>query len=871
MTPRPNDREDEDWEDDFDDFQQKATSTEVISDGDNGAFIEDFGSFTQVSVVEEGAGERGHDDRVNVTEMVTGTEPDHRPPMVETVGDYTEFSNSEAAEDFVTFQNTESSATAQSLDAGTSDVVVSDGTTSRAEQSSAVESVVEDHSDEVKKYPFDALVKDDNIVPHVEIEDTDGNFDSFGTPTNTVDESITTGPGSVEEEETPAAGTGDKPQSFADDGTMDMDNRDAPPVVESVDSSEGFGDFDTAPVTTTDSEAIPQVETVDNSDSFGDFGSAEWADTPSLIVGTINTVTTTATTNTIPEVEDGASDAIDFFGGSGRTVSQESSPVSNATGDGVGVDPFESVKYVGSAEPSAAGLTVNEVENGEFPTTSQTNSAPETTPVEDSFGELGAISTISPGQNVVSNPDENDEFGDFGAANSEPNVESDGKSAGNVYPETDSRNAITQSVNEGDDYAEGGSATSASVAIFSNDDDDLGDFGHADPALETQTPALVDSFGDFEASAKAETTDAPVAAAAAAAADDDDDYDDDDDDDGDDFGEFGSAERAEIANTEDGKDIGDSGNTEVPEKSSADVHDDFSDFGAASAPEKSSADVQDDFDDFGAASAPEKSSADVQDDFGDFGAASAPEKSTADVEDDFGDFGAASAPEKSSADVHDDFGDFGAASAPEKSSANVQDDFGDFGAVSAPEKSTADVEDDFGDFGAVSAPESANDIDDFGDFGAASAPEKSNDDDEFGEFDAAESTPVDITASEPKQANSGTNDDDDFGGFNDVSDGGTRVSEASRGYSDPLLQPVASAMHRMFQKPSIQVPDDSDGESSVASVAKLSIEKLMVSPNWRFLQYCCSYYLTFHLYRNLYRKLDQNQRSLMNCRLSGIC
>mgnify|MGYP005851993453 CR=1 FL=1 len=714
MAPRPGDKEDEDWEDDFGDFPEKPTSAVISSEDDgagNGPAMDedfgDFGGFTQVAMTgDEVGGESIGDGKANVTAMATttaGPKDFHQgSPMVETVGDYTEFSNSEAAGDFAAFQSTSTSAaTTQPLDAGTSAKgVASDDAASKAEQPAAAESLMEDHFDEIKDTPLEEE-KEEDIGIKVETEDTNGDFDDFGTSTP-VEDLVTSEPESVEAEvtaatsevDTPAVKTEDNGQTSGGYAATEMTNNDAPLDMETVDPSESFGDFDMAPVATatTSFNAIPPVETVDNSDSFGVYGSAELMDISPPKGETSNAATTTPTT--IPETKEGTTDEIVFFGAFGSGTSNASGQEASTAADGKDMDPFGGLETAGTIEPAAASLAVDEFASGEFQTTPQLASV-----TKENLGE--------------------DDFGDFGAANPEMNTASgDGK----MNPEIESHNAVA-----GADYAK---ATSVPNAISNDDDDDdigdFGDFGTAKSESETQQPAPDDSLGLFEASEpvviNTETPDTKVS-----------------DDNGDDFGDFGTTKSAKKASTGDGT----------------------------------------------------------------------------------------------------DFGDFGTAEDPVKSSPGDDDDFGDFNAAEAPQK--ADEDDDFGGFDAAEAPQKTeDDDDDFGDFGAAEAPEETDDDhDDFGNFGAAESIPQTATTSETKQASVGTDDDDDFGGFSDVGDGGTRAATspvapaASLGSSDPLLQPVATAMHQMFQKPSAQVPD---GDSSDAPVEKLSMERLMVSPN-----------LTYHL------------------------
>jgi len=695
MAPRPSDKDDEDWEDDFGDFQEKTPA--VISSGD------------------DGAGNGG------------STSHHHEPPIVETVGDHTEFSNSEAADDFAAFQSTSTSAAAQeSLDkTGTpADVVASDDT---AEPATA-EPIVEDHFGPMKETPVETELNEEDFVPEVETEDNNGDVDGFGTSTP-VEESVTSGP----KTDTPPEETENIDQTFRDSGAVEVANNDAPLTVEMVDPNESFGDFDMAAATTT-TDTIPPLETVDNKDRFGDFGAAELMEIAPPQAEVSNAATTSPTT--IPETKDVTADEIDFFAGFGSGTAEAFDPVPSGAADGGDADPFGGLEAAGFVEPAAVTLDVGEFGNGESPTTPQIASVLKEGLAEDNFEDLGAASTIiSPTQDAMPNTGEYDDFGDVGAATQKPNAASDDESAGKMNPETESHNTISQSADDGGDDADFGAATAVPDEI-SNENDNFGDFGTADPTPDAQEPAPDDSFGHFEASApvaiKAETADTPVA-----------------DGGDDDFGDFGTAESA---GTEEDNAIGDFGSAEAPEKSSAHDNDGIGDVDTAEAPKKP--------------------------------------------------------------DEDDDFGDFDAAEVP---------------AI------TDDDDDDFGDFDTAEAPVNTDDDDDFGDFDAAEAPVKADDDDDFGDFGAAESTPPTTTASEEKQSSAGIDDDDDFGGFSDVGNGDTQTTTspvpaaASISSSDPLLQPVATAMHRMFQKPSTQVPDGSDDDSSVEAVEKLSMEKLMQS------------------------------------------
>lgn len=525
-----------------------------------------------------------------------------------------------------------------------------------------------------------------------------------------------------------------------------------------------------------------------------------------------------------------------------------------------------------------------------------------------------------------------DSFGDFGGFSQPPSPAEDKVSAevdilaspaaGSLEEENESKNIApdAEMIEFGDsEEPETTVNQSAPIAVESVEKNvDFGDFGavddkKSDAPLSVDTVDNSDSFGDF-GTAQVESPVDPIATHSTAGNETNGDFgtteaskpntEDSEPavetaDNSDSFGDFGAAEIVTPSGTDEPRSTTEGSSDDVvkgkPDLLDATVddlgtsqpsgasNDDFGDFGAAASPPATEQD-DDDFGDFGEAKSAPVSN-DDKDDFGDVTSAK-PEPAT---NDDFGDFGSAEL--STEADGKDDGGEPGFAKPTEAT--KEDDDFGDFDAAQ-PADATNDDDDfgDFDDFDAAEPPEATNDDDDFGDFDVAKPTDTTSQDDgdDFGDFDAADPAPAannddefgDFDAAGPAPAEKG--DDDDFGDFNDVDDApvgpppspAPQRSSSSLSASDPVLQNVTAAMHRMFQKPECQVEADSRESSDTASIEKSSIDELVVSmveflrgsrnlfdPSHQRESILCS--------RNLCRRRIRHQASRMNFLLSGTC
>ena len=346
----------------------------------------------------------------------------------------------------------------------------------------------------------------------------------------------------------------------------------------------------------------------------------------------------------------------------------------------------------------------------------------------------------------------------------------------------------------------------APASVDEEDYDGFRDYGAAAPTLESKQEISLIGVGDSE---------------------------------GDDFGDFGAAIPEKDDAPKADSDAIEATSTEPPAALSGDDEDEFSGFGTTpSVPvaTESTKEEEDDDDAFGAFDAAplEKPpmEAPVEENMGYFAAAPAepvatlPAEADGNKDDEFGNFDTfrveptTISPEM---DDEDGFGDFDtpppSAEPPATSSADEkdgeeEDDFGDFdqapAAPTAPLTGTDD-DDDFGDFDvAPPPPQVEDDSDDFGDFDAAPAqPQVDHAGDEFGDFDVAA----------PGALKSDT-------GSDFVHGSGPQVS-----HSDPILQPVVAAMHRMFpfQGKDDDDNDDDDDKIEDPEVSEMSVGQLMVS------------------------------------------
>ena len=279
------------------------------------------------------------------------------------------------------------------------------------------------------------------------------------------------------------------------------------------------------------------------------------------------------------------------------------------------------------------------------------------------------------------------------------------------------------------------------------------------------------------------------------------------DSEGDDFGDFGAANPEKDDAPEADNDTFEATTTEPPAALSGDDEDEFSGFGIApavpAATESTKKEEKDD-DAFGAFDAAPLEKPPME----------APE------EENMGNLDAAPAepvanlPAEADGSSDDEFSNFDTPPvepttiAPEM---DGEDDFGDFDtappSTEPPATSSADEKDGEEEDVAPPPHQVEDDSDDFGEFDAAPAqPQVEDDGDDFGDFDAAP----------PGELKSDT--DSNF-----VDGSGPQVS-----HSDPILQPVVAAMHRMFP---FQEKDDDDDDDKVGDpeVSEMSVGQLMVS------------------------------------------
>ncbi len=530
--------------------------------------------------------------------------------------------------------------------------------------------------------------------------------------------------------------------SISDDPLADMPTNDAPlPSLavlsssnqpsesqspETEDSDDEFGGFESSAV----SQSIDSTVPVSDSNLM-DFGAPSTTDLSSDTFGDFGVAD--APLPSLPNTTaSSTAEEPDLFGDFAPSGQNESTPAQTSADDGA-----EDLLDIFGTQPTQN----NAVDEDEFGDFGAAEPQPETTTTGDeafgAFGTADAINDAPAQQNV-----QEDIFGDFGNAPVKPSADDDDDFGDFGSTPTQVADAATPSAQE-DDFGDFGSAPVVDPSV--EDQDDFGDFGSAEPPapVETTIQPADDDFGDFGTAQVRETTDEN------------------------DFGDFGSAEPA--ASSDEKDDFGDFGSVPMPQD------DDFGDFGSANPATPVQTAEENDFGDFGSAKiVPEPQ---VQDDFGDF-ASVEPATSTGQNADDFGAFSSSPTeePAKDAPNSDEDlFGAFGSAEVtheqPAASTESAQQ-FGEF------EKEPAQVNDDeFGGFGSAefsSPPQveqttatsavDAEDDSDFGDFTVVDAPQatKSETEDDFGDFSG-------VQDSSPPVPQSQQEDGDDWGDFEAVS------------------------------------------------------------------------------------------------------